>query len=49
MVYMLRYDSVHGRFQGDVKVENGKLVVNGEEVSVYASMKPEENRERMRC
>jgi glyceraldehyde 3-phosphate dehydrogenase len=42
MVYMLRYDSVHGRFQGDVKVENGKLVVNGEEVSVYASMKPEE-------
>ena len=42
MVYMLRYDSVHGKFEGDVKVENGKLVVNGNEVSVYASMNPEE-------
>jgi glyceraldehyde 3-phosphate dehydrogenase len=42
MAYMLRYDSVHGQFKGDVKIENGKLVVNGNEVSVYASMNPEE-------
>ncbi|HHY81497.1 MAG TPA: type I glyceraldehyde-3-phosphate dehydrogenase [Clostridiales bacterium] len=42
MVYMLKYDSVHGRFKGEVKAENGKLVVNGREISVYASMKPEE-------
>jgi glyceraldehyde 3-phosphate dehydrogenase len=42
MAYMLRYDSVHGQFKGDVKVEDGKLVVNGNPVSVYASMNPEE-------
>lgn len=42
MVYMLKYDSVHGRFKGEVKVENGKLVVNGNEITVFASMNPEE-------
>ncbi|HEY5314954.1 MAG TPA: glyceraldehyde 3-phosphate dehydrogenase NAD-binding domain-containing protein, partial [Pirellulales bacterium] len=29
LAYMLGYDSVHGRFKGDVKIENGHLVVNG--------------------
>ena len=29
MSYMLRYDSVHGRFKGTVEVKDGKLVVNG--------------------
>ena len=42
MAYMLRYDTVHGQFKGDIKTENGKLVVDGQAVSVYASMKPEE-------
>jgi glyceraldehyde 3-phosphate dehydrogenase len=42
MAYMLKYDSVHGRFKGDVKVEGGKLVVNGKPIAVHASMKPEE-------
>ena len=42
MAYMLRYDTVHGQFKGDIKTENGKLVVDGQEISVYASMKPEE-------
>ena len=42
MVYMLKYDSVHGRFNGDVKVEGDKLVVNGKKVAVYASMNPSE-------
>jgi len=42
MAYMLKYDSVHGQFKGDIKVENGKLVVNGNEINVYASMSPEE-------
>ncbi|WZL77503.1 type I glyceraldehyde-3-phosphate dehydrogenase [Eubacteriales bacterium mix99] len=42
MAYMLRYDTVHGQFKGDIKTENGKLVVDGQEVSVYACMKPEE-------
>ena len=29
LAYMLQYDSVHGRFDGDVKVEGGALFVNG--------------------
>lgn len=42
MVYMLKYDSVHGRFKGEVSIKGDKLVVNGNEISVFASMKPEE-------
>ncbi len=42
MKYMLRYDSVHGQFAGDIEVVDGKLVVNGQVVNVYASMKPQE-------
>ncbi|NTV89940.1 MAG: type I glyceraldehyde-3-phosphate dehydrogenase, partial [Clostridiales bacterium] len=42
MTYMLRYDTVHGQFKGDISVEDGKLVVNGQKISVYAAMKPEE-------
>ena len=40
MVYMVKYDSVHGRFKGDIKSEEGKLVVNGKEVKVYNEMDP---------
>ena len=29
LAYMLKYDSVHGRFKGDVQVKDGQLVVNG--------------------
>ena len=42
MKYMLTYDSIHGRFKGDVEVKGDKLVVNGTPISVSASMKPEE-------
>ena len=35
MVYMFKYDTVHGIFQGDVHHANGKLVVNGNEISVF--------------
>ena len=42
MAYLLRYDTVHGRFDGEIKVENGKLVVNGEAISVYNCMDPKE-------
>ena len=40
LAYMLRYDSVHGRFQGDVKVENGQLVVNGKTIRLTAERDP---------
>ena len=40
MVYMLRYDTVHGRFDGDIQTRDGKLVVNGREIAVYACMDP---------
>ena len=40
MVYMLKYDSTHGRFSGCVKAENGKLVVNGKAISLYNEKDP---------
>jgi len=40
MVYMFKYDSVHGRFKGDVHTANGKLVVDGREVTVFAERDP---------
>ena len=42
MVYMLKYDTVHGRFNGTVEAKGNKLIVNGKEITVYESMKPEE-------
>ena len=40
LAYMLKYDSVHGPFTGDVKVEDGGLVVNGKKIRVTAEMDP---------
>jgi len=40
MVYLTKYDSTHGRFNGTVEAKNGKLVVNGKEVSVFAEKDP---------
>ena len=37
---MLKYDSVHGRFDGSVEVENGELVVNGSKIRITAEMDP---------
>lgn len=41
MAYMLKYDSTHGRFNGEVSVENGNLVVNGKKIRVTAEKNPE--------
>ncbi len=38
--YLLKYDSVHGRFDGDVKVEGNCLVVNGNKIRVFAEKDP---------
>ncbi len=40
MVYMIQYDTIHGKFDGDVKAENGKLVVNGKAITVFAEKNP---------
>lgn len=40
IAYMLKYDSTHGRFKGDVAVKDGKLVVNGQEIRVTAEKDP---------
>ena len=40
MAYMVKYDSMHGRFKGEIKSEEGKLIVNGKTVNVYNEMDP---------
>jgi len=40
MVYMIKYDSTHGRFHGEVKEEGGLLVVNGQKIQVYQERDP---------
>jgi len=42
MVYMLKYDTVHGKFDGTVEAKDGKLIVNGMPIAVSASMNPAE-------
>ncbi|NDL66196.1 type I glyceraldehyde-3-phosphate dehydrogenase [Anaerotalea alkaliphila] len=42
MVYMLRYDSVHGQYEGTIEIKGDKLVVDGQEVAVFGAMNPEE-------
>ncbi len=42
LAYMLKYDSVHGRFDGTVEVKDGKLIVNGNEVRISAERNPED-------
>ena len=40
LAYMLRYDSTHGRFDGQVEVINGQLVVNGQPIRITAERDP---------
>ena len=40
MAYMLRYDTMHGRFNGTVEIKDGKLVVNGNAIRVTAEKNP---------
>ena len=41
LAYMLKFDSVHGRFNDDVDVKDGKLMINGNEIRVTAERNPE--------
>jgi len=40
MVYMFNYDSTHGRFKGTVAAKDGKLVINGKEITVSMDRNP---------
>ncbi|UJP04569.1 MAG: type I glyceraldehyde-3-phosphate dehydrogenase [Nitrosomonas sp.] len=42
LAYMLKHDSVHGRFQGDVSVDGNTLVVNGKRIRLTAIKDPAE-------
>lgn len=40
MVYLFKFDSTHGRFKGTVSAEGGKLVVNGQAITVFSERDP---------
>ena len=40
MVYMLKYDTMHGRFNGTAEAKDGKFIVNGQTINVYAEKEP---------
>jgi glyceraldehyde 3-phosphate dehydrogenase len=42
LAYMLKFDSVHGRFKGDIAVEGSTLVVNGRKIRLTAVKDPAE-------
>jgi len=40
LAYMLQYDSVHGRFKGEVKVDGGNIIVNGKKIRLTQERDP---------
>ena len=40
IAYMLKYDTIHGKFDGSVEVKDGKLVVNGNEIRITSERNP---------
>ncbi|AUP81375.1 type I glyceraldehyde-3-phosphate dehydrogenase [Flavivirga eckloniae] len=42
LAYLLKYDSVHGQFDGTIETKNGNLVVNGKEIRITAERNPED-------
>ncbi|MDD4297139.1 MAG: type I glyceraldehyde-3-phosphate dehydrogenase [Ruminiclostridium sp.] len=42
MQYMLKYDSVHGQYKGEIGEKDGKLVVDGQEITVFEQMNPQD-------
>ena len=40
LAYLLKYDSVHGICEAEIKVSNGNLVVNNNEISISAERDP---------
>ncbi|MCC8199678.1 MAG: type I glyceraldehyde-3-phosphate dehydrogenase [Tannerellaceae bacterium] len=42
MAYMLKYDSIHGRFDGEVRISDSNLVVNGKNIRITSEKNPED-------
>lgn len=42
MAYMLKYDTIHGRFEGEVSAKEDAIIVNGREIKVFAAKDPKE-------
>ncbi len=42
MAYMLRYDTMHGRYEGEISFTDNSIIVDGKEVKFFACMNPEE-------
>ena len=42
MIYMLKYDTAHGRYNAKMEEKDGKLIINGKEIIVYNCMDPKE-------
>lgn len=42
MLYLFKHDSTHGRFQGDVRTKEGKLLINGKEIHVFQEKDPKQ-------
>ncbi len=40
MAYMVKYDTVHGKFEGEVSSKENTLIINGKEIKVYNEMDP---------
>lgn len=40
LAYLLRYDSVYGKFEGEIKIEDGYLIVNGKKILLLAQKDP---------
>ena len=41
MAYMIKFDTVHGKFEGAIEEKEGNLIVNGKEVKVFNEMEPQ--------
>ena len=41
MAYMIKYDTVHGRFKGEVSYDDNHVIVNGKKIRVYSELDPE--------
>ena len=40
MAYMVKYDTVHGRFNGEVSHDDNHIIINGKKTVIYSEMDP---------